>query len=328
MPAKTLEDLGNFYSTTLKSGLEELEAERQQVKTYATLLFIVAGILTAVAALSILTAKGGTAVYWPHLVQLLMVAGALTAGLFYWITRGYCRDFKSKVIAKLVTFIDPSLQYDQDGFIPQATFVNSLIFQSRTDRYSGHDNVSGTLGQTSLQFSEIHAENKTHDDKGDHYSTIFKGIFFVAGFNKNFNGHTLVLPDLAKGWLGTAMGELVQSMNVFRGELVKLEDPEFGKAFVVYSTDQVEARYILTPGLMRRILDYKTTNKERIHLSFVNNQIHVAISQSRDIFRPRVFGRPLSFDEVLEYYERLKIIVLLVDELKLNTRLWGQQAAS
>ena len=46
------------------------------------------------------------------------------------------------------------------------------------------------------------------------------------------------------------------------GELVKLEDPEFEKSFVVYSGNQTEARYILSTSLMRRILDYKVNCKK------------------------------------------------------------------
>jgi len=124
------------------------------------------------------------------------------------------------------------------------------------------------------------------------------------------------------------MGQMLQSVNHTHGELVKLEDPEFEKEFVVYSTDQVEARYILTTSLMQRILNYKKMTGERIDLAFVGNKIYVAIWKSSDPFEPSVFGTLLDFDQVLRFYERLKIVIRIVDDLNLNTRIWTRQAAS
>ena len=89
----------------------------------------------------------------------------------------------------------------------------------------------------------------------------------MADFNKNFNGHTVVLPDTAEKILGK-FGQSLQSMSS-RGELVKLEDPEFEKEFCVYGDDQVEARYILSPALMkRRQINTPTTSKAEQLLLF------------------------------------------------------------
>ena len=46
-------------------------------------------------------------------------------------------------------------------------------------------------------------------------------------------------------------------MNFSRPPLVKLEDPEFEKHFVVSGEDQVEARYILSTCLMQRLTDFR-----------------------------------------------------------------------
>ncbi len=39
---------------------------------------------------------------------------------------------------------------------------------------------------------------------------------------------------------------------------IEMENPDFEKGFAVYGTDQVEARYILTPAMMGKILDFRT----------------------------------------------------------------------
>ena len=107
-----------------------------------------------------------------------------------------------------------------------------------------------------------------------------------------------------------------------RDQLVKLEDPEFEKHFVVYSKDQIEARYILSTSLMRRIVDFKKKTKKDIHLSFVGSKVYVAISYVRDLFEPRVFQTLLSFEPIQQYFEDLSLAIGIVDDLNLNTRIW------
>ena len=70
---------------------------------------------------------------------------------------------------------------------------------------------------------------------------------------------TLLYPDTAEKMFGK-FGQSLQSLNgkMAHGgrDVVKLEDPEFEKEFVVYAHDQVEARYVLSPSLMRRLLEF------------------------------------------------------------------------
>ena len=66
------------------------------------------------------------------------------------------------------------------------------------------------------------------------------------------------------------LGRKLQSLNVFRGELIRLEDPEFESHFVVYGSDQIEARYILSTSLMARITDFKEKTGKKIYLCSLN----------------------------------------------------------
>lgn len=107
-----------------------------------------------------------------------------------------------------------------------------------------------------------------------------------------------------------------------RGSLIKLEDPEFEKMFVVYGDDQIEARYILSTSLMRRIVDFKKKSKRTIYISFVGSKIYVAVSYSRNLFEPRIFKTLLAFSPIKEYFEDLELVYGLVEDLNLNNRIW------
>ena len=178
------------------------------------------------------------------------------------------------------------------------------------------------MGKTSLEFSEVHAQHVSTDSEGRRQaSTVFKGLFLVADFNKSFQGKTFVLPDTAEKLFGS-IGSMLQSWNAARGELVKMEDVAFEKEFVVYGDDQIEARYILSTSLMERILAYKKKSNRPVRLSFIGNNVHVAISYKKSLFEPRIFRSLLNFRPIQEYFEDLSLAIDLVEDLNLNTRIW------
>ncbi|MBN2492693.1 MAG: DUF3137 domain-containing protein, partial [Planctomycetes bacterium] len=204
----------------------------------------------------------------------------------------------------------------------------SQIFPRPPDRYRGDDLVRGRVGRTELQFSELHTEylSRGTDRKGrtrGSWHTIFRGLFFAAGFHKNFRGTTLVLPDTAERLLG-GIGKMLQSFNRARGELMKLEDPEFERLFVVYGDDQIEARYILSPSLMERITEFRRRAGRPVYLSFVRSRVYVAIGYGRELFEPRFYRSILGFETVAPYFEDLQLALGIVEDLNLNTRIWSK----
>ena len=155
---------------------------------------------------------------------------------------------------------------------------------------------------------------------------VVQGLFFIADFNKKFSGRTFVLPDTAERLFGDA-GAFFQSLSKGRGELVKLEDPEFERMFVVYGDDQVESRYILSTSLMQRIVEFRKKTGRPIYLSFVGTQVFVAVSYRKALFEPRVFTSILHFKSAETYFDDLVLAVGIVEDLNLNTRIWSKQPA-
>ncbi|MFT5861294.1 MAG: hypothetical protein ACI865_003418 [Flavobacteriaceae bacterium] len=318
----TLDDFKTFYSGELTSTLQSLEIERKQgvkMALFNLLTFIVA---TGIAVL--------TAVLNLPITGYILAAAVLLTGIIIFsiklsrIKKAVKIRYKEDVIKKIVAFVDPNLNYSATSHISSADFERSKIFLSRVDRFNGDDLVQGTIGKTAVRFSEIHSEYYTTDKDGKRsYHTTFKGIFFIADFNKAFIGETVVLPDTAEKLFGK-LGSFFQKMNISRPKLIKLEDPVFEKAFAVYGTDQVEARYILTPALMSRIMEFKKKSG-KIHLSFMHNSVYIAISVSKNLFEPPFFKSMLRAEIVEEYFEYLLMSVEIVEDLNLNTRIWSKE---
>jgi hypothetical protein len=334
MSNKTFSEFAEFAKTSLAESFSELEKARKKILGQ-TIIFIscavMGGILTA-------------ALYF--LVSSL--CGIISGGIMiipligYYVVqihepyKGYKSDYKRNVVGKMVKFIDPTLDYDQSKGIPQSKYMLSKLFLKSPDRYDSEDYVFGKMGLTEIEFSEVHSEYKTQstDSKGHtrtHWHTIFRGIFLIADFNKDFRGETVVLPDFAEKAFGF-IGKMLQSWNPSRENLIKLEDPDFEKLFVVYGTDQVEARYILSPSFMDRILNFHTKAEKlcggNVCISFVRSKMFIAIPCGKNLFEPVLFEKVSESGYLLEYFAFLNLAAGIVGELNLNTRIWSKDAIS
>lgn len=201
------------------------------------------------------------------------------------------------------------------------SFTNSSLFSNQApDSFAEEDCIEGKWGETQLYFSEIKAAGKSSDNK---YRFNFQGLFFQANFNKSFQGRTVVVPDFAERNLG-ALGRMLQYWNKQHAdELIKLEDPEFERLFAVYGTDQIEARYILSTSLMQRLVELRHKVQQEIRVSFVDNHIYIAIpSAHQDLFEPTFLQSVVDFKPVMEYFETIQMMIGIVEDLKLNRRIW------
>ncbi len=261
---------------------------------------------------------------------LLSLPVVVTAFAFAYrqLTKEYKEEFKKQVITAIVNFFDSSLQYDPHGLVSESQFLQSGLFNASPDRYRGEDRVSGLLDKTRIEFSEVHAEYKSQivdSDGATHTSwhTIFKGLFFVGDFNKQIKGTTVVLPDVAEhlfGGLGKFL-QNIQKIGRYR-ELITLEDPAFEKYFVVYGDDQDEARYILTPNLMERIVSFRERTGQKIRLSFCGENVYLAIPSDYDMFEASVFRTLWSKSLIKSYVDDMAMAIGVVEELNLNRRIW------
>ena len=252
-----------------------------------------------------------------------LVVGLILCGVRYNHRRKF---FKEKLIPLLIKSVSPSLKYTPYKGLTRSRFEKFKLFGS-FDRYHSEDQIKGIIGKTAIEASEVRIE-KRHRSKNnsDTYTTIFRGVVFIADFNKNFKCRTAVLPDTAEKLFGKLVGNFLQQMNFSEtGKLVKLENKEFEKQFAVYSTDQLEARYILTPQLMERLLAVQSAEKSSIRILFENNSMIIVLPRSRGWLEPPHFG---SFNrmEVLQHtLQEIISIVKLVEDLDLNTRIWTKQ---
>ena len=320
---KSTSELTDFYYKELYPSLNELEETRKrivsQLKWYG-------GMGLVVFSITALWMGKNFGLLHPLMIAVVIGFIVIASITYRFMTSGYAKDFKARVITPLIGAIDPHLLYNPDFMISQYLFERSNLFQHSIDRYSGNDYVKGSIDGVPLEFSDVHAEYQTRDSKGrTQWHTLFRGLFLVSEFNKNFKSKTVILPDQAEKNFGSLIGGWLQSINFSRDDLIRLDDPEFEKYFVVYGSDQIETHYILSHSMMKRILDFQRRVSHPLFISFVHNHIHIGIGTGKDLFEPAVFTSLLDYKQAMEYVNTLQNTIGLIEELKLNEKLWSKE---
>jgi hypothetical protein len=138
--------------------------------------------------------------------------------------------------------------------------------------------------------------------------TVFRGQIIRMTFPKKFLGTTVVRRDagIFSGLMG--LGSKMERVGV--------ADPTFEKTFDIWSTDQVEARYLVHPVLMQRLLDLERNFEgKRLRCGFQDGEVVIAI-EGGDKFEVGDMKKPLTEPAMARaIVDELRTIMLLIDDI-------------
>lgn len=304
-----MEDFNKFLEEVIFPELTPLEKLRNKKVTvfWVSLTFIV------IFALLVIITFQSVFVAFFMVIFVLIISVMLLNGL----SRKYSLEFSSKAIGSIVKFIDKNLEYDRKGHISESDYKESKLFLTWYDGFTGSDLVYGKIDKTSIKFSYLYTyyEDEDEDSEGHrttHTHTIFSGLFFIADFNKKFNGEVYVFSHQS-GFFSPRKGT----------KKIPMEDPDFNKIFDVYGSDPIVSMYVISTSLVKRLLEFveKTKTKNEIALSFINSVLYIAVSNYKPFeipFFKTIFDKKIYYS----YLEQLKFATSIVNELNLNTRIW------
>jgi Protein of unknown function (DUF3137) len=338
---KTLAQFKQYCEDNLLGELQILEHKRK----YTLRTIFVSGIIGLIITWCFC---GALSIWMNGNVSVLFYLLCLFVTLPPWVI--FCRGaihnykigFKGKIIENIVDFIGDG-DGDHGGSAPphRLHYAAHLFLENKRqtilaltrsqilrdeleepDYLEQEDCVYGTIGNTNIFFAEILAEKREGghlDEFGkESYrskSILFQGLFFEAKFAKNFVSRTFVMPNDFQG--------RIAPLHSWRGELIKLEDPEFQRMFRVYGDSQLESRYILSTNLMNRLVEFNQKAGRKVYLSFVEGFLYIAIPYGHNLFEPRLFNTMMSFTPLKEYFQDLQLMIGIVEDLNLNRRIWG-----
>ena len=138
----------------------------------------------------------------------------------------------------------------------------------------------------------------------------FQGILLKAEFKKELNATIYVCDKKRTSDLRSD------------GELAVMDNPKFNELFKTYTTDQIAARYALTPKLMENLTTLRTKFNAPLSAVFLKNEIFIAIDLRKDSFEPDL-KKPINSNEsVQNYIAGVSDFVEIVRDLELNKNIW------
>jgi hypothetical protein len=121
------------------------------------------------------------------------------------------------------------------------------------DRASFEDRWSGQLGPRAFTLHEAHLEERRGSGKNRRWVTVFCGAILTITFNRKFHGTTKVeRAGKHRSFFGGAKDSI--ELDGQQLDFVDMVHPEFEDLFWVWSDDQVEARYLVHPVYVERVL--------------------------------------------------------------------------
>ena len=281
--------------------LEDERAALQEAVKKANLIAAVVG--TGVGALA--------ARFWGEAAAGVFlgisVYGAVSAFLTASKRRNFRSNFKSRIVASIAKSF--GLSYDENGGLGTDEFFE--IYDCYINEQSSEDMMSGEVQGVRVRFSDFYAAEKVRTKNGTRTDVKFHGVLFVADFHKRLNCEVRVCHK--------------NSRNLRKyGQRANMDDVKFEEFFDVYTTDQVGARYALTPLLMQRLTEVYLRLGSQINAVLREDKIYVAIETWRDNFEPRI-DCSLKQDSTIELYvDEIGALVDIVSELNLNRKIWSE----
>lgn len=154
------------------------------------------------------------------------------------------------------------------------------------------------------------------DDKSENYNFI--GHLIMLQFPKLFLGKTIIVSNQFKSLFESLIAKIHMDLS-----LVTLESQEFNELFTVYSSDQVEARYLLTVSFMEQLISLTHLfNASDFNCAFVQGQFMLAIPHQQNLFEQGDVDQSTDAikSKLLKCYDNLQQVLKIIDILKLNQK--------
>ena len=235
--------------------------------------------------------------------------------------REVAKTYKGLVVHRVVKALGEGLTYRPQSSLTERAFLSMELFADTPTSFTSEDEIGGKKNNVSYSVHEVRATRRERKRT----IVIFGGLMIRLDFNKNFRGRTSVVPNGERVSSGSLLGKLLSVAGRQAKQAVRLENPDFERLFDVYSTDDQEARYLLTPKLMELVLAANAAQSEgALRLAFLENSLYVAIPMTCNYFEASLTTTVTPESAVGDLAEVIAFAERLVDELQLETRLWSR----
>ena len=239
------------------------------------------------------------------------------SGLSAWCyapIKKYKTSVKGLIFPKIFSFFGSDFFYSEKSFLLLSDFTKSHLIPNY-DKHHFEDYIKGRYNDVTLELVEATFKKDKGSGKNRRTVTVFHGLLIKFSMNKKFSGQTVLKKDR-----GSILNFLSGSPSNMKK--VELEDPVFEKLFNVHSTDQVEARYLLTVSFMERLIKLANLYSKEIECSFYDKMLIFKIPVNKNLFEVSSIFEPATFeDDIKRIVKEMDQIFAIIDILKLNMKI-------
>lgn len=302
--------LERLYEARIEPVLKAGEANRlTAMKAY---------VLRRNLGIAVAAAAGGIVYFvWGDVLNA-MIAGGFVFAAAHWYAYRPLKEVANATKTQSLTAVASAIgcTFDVGAFEPEAfARFTDMDLVPGCDRSSFQDCFKGAYRGCAFTFYEGHLERRVKTKRGSRWETVFRGQLIRIAFPKKFHGVTIVRRD-------AGVFNVLQRWTTSL-QRVGLGDSRLEEAFEVYSNDQVEARYLIHPVFMERLLGLEAQFKgKRLRCAFEDGDLLIAIEGGDKFELGSMFA---SLDDI----ERARLIVKDVTEVMrvLDAVLTAEQGA-
>lgn len=323
-------DFVDHYNRFVKPHIDEFEQKRQEAlaafRYRSTIGVIMKSIVVIGSVLLFFYAKD------IHIGGIIFTAIFLWSLVSIWCSqpvKQYKHSVHQAIFPNIFSFFGQDYKYQDNPWGGVARFdASKLIPKYDSDLSDNH--ITGTYDGVSLELMTSNLTRKSDgvgfyngsmSDGGGSYATIgqsytvFEGLLVNLRMNKDFTSTTLV--ERNHGGVFEFLDNCASSL-----ERVHLEDPVFEKEFAVRSNNQVEARYLLTPTFMERLIKLSALFSNKIKCSFYNkNSLLIMIPTNKKFFAvSSIFVKDNFIEDIDIILQQMHQIFSIIEVLKLGQK--------
>ncbi|GBF76899.1 hypothetical protein PA598K_05412 [Paenibacillus sp. 598K] len=267
---------------------------------------------------------------------ILLLLGVLAYTWLFWSNskESYTLQFKQTVVVGLAeallhktgAYKKVDFEYTPDGHVDFDLIQRSRLLPKDAVIARGEDLFKGRIQDAAIQFSELTLVSYIDDGETGTKSKVrhFKGIGFIASVEPSFEGVTILQSHnaasrskLARGF--RKLSYLLPSVSLGVNQELAMEDPTFNETFVTRTSNEAEARALLTPGRMSELVRFRDKHNGRVDISFFDTHVCLLLGSSKNYFEAPLH-READSEHLHQLYEDICFFFSIASELGLDRR--------
>ena len=241
--------------------------------------------------------------------MIFLLPGALLLFISNNKIKEISNEFKETFVKKEIEKRIPNSSFHiNEGIHSKVVDASNLI--KLQDQYKTEDLIKGKIDNVDFRCADVHVIDIRRSGKTTTRVTTFQGRFYEFEFFKRFKSNVFLLQP----------GQY-RPFSAF--QKVKLESMQFNSEFKIYTDNEHDVFYLLTPHLMEKLLKLDQKYHDKIGFSFKNSKLYIAIDNREDTFDVTHMGditqahidqAILEIENIIEFVEFLNLTTTIFIE--------------